>query len=428
MTKILNQPLKGMTDDFPEKLEIYNFIKKTIEITTAHLGYKEYDAPVLEPIEVYLKKTSAELLQEQSYVFKDRGERTVLLRPEMTPSMARMISQIIKSVSLPIRWYSFPKCYRYERPQKGRLREFRQFNLDIIGGEKLSTDSEIVFFIFNLMKSFQIKKEDYTFFYNHRGWINFLLEREKFDKEEIKNFYYAVDRKNKLSEEKFEELLLNTFTNKDSSKKIDFIHRYLNSVSPLDLLSLEDISHDDDLKSFYQFITIVEEQGWSNVKFAPHIVRGIDYYTGLVFEIFGHSKNINRALFGGGRYDNLLSNYGKESVSGVGFGMGMYIFSLFLEELGLIPSSASQDDETSVYIAPLAKEYISFAFKIAQSLMQKHTIELANPSSLNAHFKKIKQKNNSFMVVVGEEEKKGEFFKLKNLKTSEIDTIFLKKS
>lgn len=286
MPKLDTAPYKGVRDFYPEDMKIENYIFKTWRQVTEAEGYEEYNASILEPAELYKGKTSEEIVNEQTFIFTDRGGREVVLRPEMTPTLARMVAARRKSLKFPLRWYSIPNVFRYERPQRGRKREHWQLNCDLVGIAGIQGEVEIITLAHKIMKAFGSSDESFSIRVNSRK-------------------------------------ALPAGTSMEDVRRID---------------------HGEDLginiEKTPEIQTLIEElnkAGIGNVEFDPKIVRGFDYYTGTVFEVFDTSPENNRSLFGGGRYDNLLEVFGVEPVPTVGFGMGDITINDFIETHKLGP-------------------------------------------------------------------------------------------
>jgi len=297
-TKLSTEPYKGVRDFYPEDMAVQNYIFDTWKKVSHDFNYEEYTASILEPAELYRSKGNEEIVNEQTFGFTDRGDREVVLRPEMTPTLARMVAGRRKSLKFPLRWFSIPNVFRYEKPQRGRKREHWQLNCDLMGIADISAEVEIISLAHAIMKAFGTKDEDFQIKVNDRKLLN-----EKFGSPEL---IRLLDRKNKISTEEFEKIWQET-----SGKAFD-----------------SNIEPNDDIKNL---ISKLAERGISNVVFEPTITRGFDYYTGIVFEMFDTSPENSRSLFGGGRYDNLLEIFGVEPVPTVGFGMGDITFRDFLE-------------------------------------------------------------------------------------------------
>ena len=409
MSKLSNQPIKGMLDDFPEDMRLYKWIKNKIDIVAAKNLFEEYDAPVLEPVSLFATKTSEELIKEQSYSFTDKGGRDIILRPEMTPSLARLISQKVKESPKPFRWYSLPKCYRYEQPQKGRLREFRQLNIDLVGEDSIISDWEMLGIILELMSSFSVARDSFVIKFNHRGLVTDFLEDQGFDKPSILKLFKIVDKRDKLPSQIFADMLKKEF----NSSQIAIINQYL-EMSKLSQLGIKN----ENLKKYpAQFEAFIKDLGLSDtVKFSPTTVRGLDYYTGLVFEVYQKGGTIKRSLFGGGRYDNLVSGHVNENLSGIGVGMGLLIFTLFLKELNLLPSNLQS--EKTCLIALMESGDYPFAYAAKKKLNREgYKTEISlNSGSLKKIFNKAEKKSFQSLTIIGSEEKLRKTIKIKNLK------------
>ena len=296
MNKLSTESYKGVRDFYPEDKAVQNFIFDTWRSVAKSFGYEEYDASVLEPAELYEAKSSEELVNDQTYTFIDRGERKVTLRPEMTPTIARMISAKRRNLKVPIRWFSIPNLFRYERPQKGRLREHWQLNVDLLGIDSPAADAEILSVANKVMLAFGAKKQDFEIRINSRTILNKLFnETYNLNEEKAHAMMKLLDRKNKIDD--FDE------------KAADLIGRPFKT---------EDI----DASELDTLFKILKDQKVENALFDPTITRGFDYYTGVVFEIFDTAKGNNRSMLGGGRYDRLLEIFGDEPIPAIGFGMG----------------------------------------------------------------------------------------------------------
>jgi histidyl-tRNA synthetase len=286
MSKLGTDPYKGVRDFYPEDMAIQNYIFKIWREVVESFEYVEYSASILEPSELYKSKTSEEIVNEQMFTFTDRGGREVALRPEMTPTLARMVAARRRNLKFPLRWYSIPNVFRYERPQRGRRREHWQLNCDLIGIAGVEAEIEIISLAHAIMKAFGAKDEDFEIQVNSRKAIP-------------------------------EGVTMETIRKIDRGEELDIsIDETLEIRTLLEKLNRKDIQ---------------------NAKFNPKIVRGFDYYTGMVFEVFDTHEENRRSLFGGGRYDNLLEIFDVEPIPAVGFGMGDITIRDFLETHKLKP-------------------------------------------------------------------------------------------
>ena len=297
-SKLSIEPYKGVRDFYPEDMAIQNYIFDTWRKVAESLNYVEYGSSILEPAELYRSKSGEELVNEQMFTFTDRGDREVALRPEMTPTLARMVAAKRKSLKFPLRWFSMPNLFRYERPQRGRKREHWQLNCDVMGIADLSADVEIISLAYKIMKAFGAEDHDFQICINDRVLLN-----EKFGNPEL---IKLLDRKEKMEADEFNQKWLEV-----SGKEFD------SNITPNETIT--------------ELLKQLEDVGIKNAVFNPTITRGFDYYTEMVFEVFDTHPDNNRSLFGGGRYDNLLEIFGVEPVPTVGFGMGDITMRDFLE-------------------------------------------------------------------------------------------------
>jgi len=311
-SKLSTEPYKGVRDFYPEDMVVQNYIFDTWKKVAKSFGYQEYTASLLEPAELYRSKGNDEIVNDQMFTFTDRGDREVALRPEMTPTLARMVAAQRKSLKFPLRWFSITNVFRYEKPQRGRKREHWQLNCDFIGGntpeEKIQADVEIISLAHAIMKAFGANNEDFEIRINDR-------------KSPMKGLR---EKRRQLTEEQ-KQKLLRLRDSKDKLSKDEYSKGIFEIIGEnLDIESEES----DEINLL---IKKLREKGIENTKFSPTLTRGFNYYTGMVFEVFDTSPLNNRSLFGGGRYDNLLEIFGVEPVPTVGFGMGDVTMRDFLE-------------------------------------------------------------------------------------------------
>lgn len=357
--KLSTESYKGVRDFYPEDQAIQNYIFKIMRDSVESWGYIEYGASILEPAELYKSKTSEEITNEQTYTFKDRGDREVTLRPEMTPTVARMIAGRINEIPMPARWYSIPNLFRYEKPQRGRLREHWQLNVDIFGVEQSLADVEIILVANHIMKKFGAKDDDFEIRINSRELLNTLFEKLSVPKDKSQIITRIIDKKDKISPEAFREAL-----EKEVPESFEKMINILNSNDGF----FEFVSDSNEAKRMSEVISMLEKAGVNNLKFTPTLARGFDYYTGLVFEVFDTNKDNPRSLFGGGRYDNLTSMFGGKSVPAFGFGMGDITIRDFLEVHNLLPKISSS---TQVWIAVAGETNMDEVYKLAGELRGK---------------------------------------------------------
>lgn len=333
-------PYKGVRDFYPADWARLHTLFTTLRHTLALWGYEEYNASPLERAELYESKTSDEIVSEQTYTFTDRGDRKVTLRPEMTPTLARMVAAKRRELAFPLRWFSIGNRFRYERPQKGRLRQFYQIDVDLVGLPAGESDLEIITLAYTLLAAFGAKPEDFTIRINSRVFLNEACAKAGLTNEQTRAYLRLLDKKDKMSESEF-----------DTARA---------AIAPVDPLV------DIDTSTMEAFVATLRARGVANAVFDPTITRGFDYYTGVVFEVFDTSSKNPRALFGGGRYDNLMNLFGAEPAPAVGFAIGEVPLADFLETHGLTPQPAAHGPE--LYIGTPAAEDIAAAASLAQEL------------------------------------------------------------
>ncbi len=397
-------PYKGTRDFFPPDMALQREIFKTWERVAESYGYERYDASVLEPAELYRSKTSEEIVNEQTYTFLDRGNREVTLRPEMTPTVARMIAAKQRDLIFPVRWYAIPNLFRYERPQRGRLREHWQLNCDLFGERDISADIEIIKLAHDVLVGFGATEDMFTVRVNDRAlmahWYSKVLG---LNETAIKAVSRLVDRKEKVTAEAFKKSLGEHLDH----RQITMLTEALLTVDPK-TLHAETVVTD--------IMQGLETLGVRNVVFDASLARGFDYYTGTVFEIFDNSSENRRSLIGGGRYDNLTKLFGGEAITGVGFGMGDVTVRDFLEVHGLMPHP---EYAPTLAILPMHTGLNLHAAKLADEFRAAHICTAVDMSNRKIG-KKISSAHTAripFALVLGDDEVASHRYTLKELAT-----------
>ncbi|MEK7514310.1 MAG: ATP phosphoribosyltransferase regulatory subunit [Patescibacteria group bacterium] len=303
---------KGVRDFYPEDMAVQNYIFSTWRKIVEESGFVEYSASILEYADLYKSKGNDEIVNEQMYTFTDKGDREVALRPEMTPSLARMIAAKRGGLKLPLRWYSIPNVFRYERPQRGRRREHWQLNCDLMGIPGIEAEVEIITLAHKIMKAFGAKDEDFVIKINDRRFFDEIFEEiGGASPDTRKEVVRLIDGQEK--NDNFEKELTHELGEEKKTKFLELLDEKKSTIS------LDELRNDLDSK------------GIKNVVIDTKIARGFDYYTGMIFEVFDTNPENKRSLFGGGRYDNLLEMFGVEPLPTVGFGMGDITIRDFLE-------------------------------------------------------------------------------------------------
>jgi histidyl-tRNA synthetase len=327
------QPYKGARDFYPEDKQIQKWIFDKWRRVVERYGYVEYDAPILEPTDLYLMKGSQEIIETQTYTFKDRGDRSVTIRTEMTPSVSRMVAGRRQELSYPARWYSIPNLWRYERMQKGRLREFWQLNVDMFGVSSAQAELEMIQIVDDLFQAFKAKRSTYTIKVNSRVLVTEILSSIGVSAGRATAVIRLIDRIKKMSTDEFATALDEATGAKEISRAlVRFLTIKEISDLPVSLQSSE------SARSIAAVIDTARAQGIRNIEFDVTLMRGFDYYTDIVFEAFATDGENNRSVLGGGRYDGLVGLFGVEPVPTIGFAVGDVVFRDYLETNKLIPT------------------------------------------------------------------------------------------
>jgi histidyl-tRNA synthetase len=412
------KPYRGARDFYPEDKRLQKYIFSVWRKVAESFGYEEYDAPILE---IYLAKSGQEIVNEQTYVFTDRGDRQVVIRPEMTPTVSRMVAAKRQELIYPLRWYSIPNLWRYERPQRGRLREHWQLNVDIFGVKDTSAELEIITVVDAIFKGFGATTDMFEIRLNHRELINYLLnDYLKLSEEAALAVSKLIDRIHKMDRTKFLSLLDEILTDKDRANKASE-----KLLSILDAKTLKDLPEEAKSHESYKDLEAVLNQlsksKMTNVRFDSSLMRGFDYYTGIIFEVFDLDTENNRSMMGGGRYDGLVGLFGVEPVPTVGFGWGDVTLINFLENHGLSPELKPEAD--------IAVALIGDVFNAAQDVLSQLrdsglniTVDLSG-KRLGDQFKAAEKKHLDLVLIIGEDELKTKNFKLKNLKTTDEQIV-----
>ena len=361
------QPVKGTRDFFPDEMRLRNWLFEVWRNVSEQAGFEEYDTCVLEHEELYVRKTGDEI-SKQLYSFEDKGGRRLSLRPEMTPSLARLVLQQEKSLSFPIKWFSMPQCFRYERMTKGRRREHFQWNADIIGQHEVVAEAEILMLLISACESMGLSTNDFRVFINDRRILNAILSQINVPQVLHSEVMVIMDKRDKIPPEALSKMLEDM---RMTTKQVGQLNEYL-SKSDLEELR-ENLKNTEGIEELQHLMKLMETAGYKNyLQFDISIVRGLSYYTGAVFEVNSPEKQ-HRAICGGGRYDSLLSTYGGETVPAVGFGFGDVVVLDVLKELERFPELPRKLDYT---IIPFANEQIGTALKIAAELrLQGSTVD-----------------------------------------------------
>lgn len=418
MTKLPTQPYKGARDFYPEDKRLQGYIFTVMRTVCSRYGYEEYDAPILEPTDLYLQKGNQEIIEEQTYTFEDRGGRSVTMRTEMTPTVSRMVAGRRQELGYPLRWYSIPQCWRYERTQRGRGREFYQLNVDIFGDDSIAAEHELLLLITDLMKSYGAGQDTYQVHISSRLFLrSILFNTLGLDPNKESDINRLIDRKEKMDPDKFSAELSELLGDEANSQKaITLLNEMLVPAKDLSTLP-KDILEDESLSDIKQLLYLLKQSGIENIYFNPSITRGFDYYTDIVFEVFDTHPDNNRSMFGGGRYDSLIADFGVEPVPTVGFGMGDHTLKNFLELHDLLPDIAV---ETDVYAVCVGDTYQA-TLDIVTTLREQNinvALDVSN-RKIEKAIKTAEKKGITYVLFVGQAELDSGQLSLRNIKTGE---------
>ncbi len=410
------QPYKGTRDFYPEDMDFRNWFFGVIKDTLRRFNYREYDGPMLESYDLYAAKSGEEIVNEQTYHFTDNGGRTLAVRPEMTPTVARMVAAKLGQLNMPLRWFSIPNLYRYEKPQRGRLREHWQVNVDMFGSDAVETDLEILIIAASLLKAFGADSSMYEIRINNRRFYNELFETVMgFDKEESRKVSKAIDKRAKMPQEDFNEYLKDLGLTDEQVKM-------LNSFFEMSLIDIAALCPDSQgAQELTRLFRLIDDAGMSDVcKFDFGIIRGFDYYTGTVFEVYDTDVNNNRAMFGGGRYDNLINLFvDKANVSGIGFGFGDVTLENFLVSHNLVPEL--KNAMPKVLVTRFTEVPYGEYLKLAEEL-RKNNISVSvytDDKKLAKQMKYAADEKYDYAIILGEDELANNTVVLKDLSKGE---------
>lgn len=424
MRKLPNTPPRGTVDWFPEDFQIRKTIFDTWRTVCTQFGYEEYLSPLVENADIYRAKSGEDVGgTELITIKKDDGE--LAIRPEMTPSITRMITRIYPSAPKPIRYFSIANFMRFQKPQRGRNREFWQLNYDIFGVSSVQADTEIIQIALEIFLSFKPPEGAFTVFINSRKLIDTILDTVLHgDMTKRTAVVHIMDKWEKLSPSELRERLANEGLKNTQQESL---FRFMESTDKETLLNhFPDLADNDGYRELEQILTSLAELGYVDwVRFQPNVIRGFDYYDGMVFEVFDNHPENNRAMCGGGRYNGLAGIFGKESFPAVGCAPGDETTKLFLESWGLLDTITGKKEKRPIYI-PLLDE----AFTIDVQTLAQTIRSTGVPVQTDVEVRDIKKalsfankKNTSLILLLGTKEKETGTITLKNMQTGEQSTV-----
>jgi histidyl-tRNA synthetase len=410
-------PVKGTRDFYPPDMAIRNFIIDGWKKVSLRNGFEEYDGPIFEYLKMYQIKSGDEIV-EQLFSLTDRGGRELALRPEITPTLARMVNQQINALPKPIKWFSVPRLLRAERPQKGRLREFFQWNIDIIGIDEPLADAEIIFTTVDYLRNVGLTSKDIKVRISSRKLLAAVLKGYGVPDEKLESLYVVLDKKAKLPAETFEQMLAEQVPDKETFVKI-LAFMKIDSLPELgELINAEsgELAAFNEIK---EVLYTLETMGVGDFcVYDPSIVRGLAYYTGIVFEVHDAVGDL-RAICGGGRYDNLLRDFGGPSISATGMGMGDCVLEILLRERGLLDKQVPkrQIDYFVACTGDIGNEALQIITKL-RSIGYSSNFSY-KMGGLSKQLKEASAQNAKKCVIIGEEELRENNITIKNMATGE---------
>ena len=413
MAQNIIRSLKGTRDFYPEEMAVHQWLKDVLVDVSESFGYQAYEGPYLEKLDLYAAKSGEELVKEQAFCFEDRGGDFITLRPELTPTLARMVAQKQRQMNQPLRWYSFGPFWRYERPQRGRTREFFQWNIDQLGVDSPDADAEMISICAAFFKKVGLESDTAKIKVNHRGLMDEQFVKIGIVEEQKKGVLRLIDRKDKMKPEAWEKYAQDLELSKDQVSAL------------LEILGNHDLWKES--AELTRVFAVLDATGWTEyVEYDPGIIRGLDYYTGTVFEAVD-IKGGGRAILGGGHYDNLVGDVGGDPMPGVGFAMGDVMISIILNDYDLVPELGTMSDTVMVTIfdEDLALE----SFRLAKKLRDAGIKTSVYPESvkLMKQFKYADRMGIGFALVIGPDELTKQQVAIKNLKTRDQVSVESKK-
>jgi len=407
-------PLRGMRDFYPQDFAFRSWLYQKAQETLTTWGFEEYDGPILEPLSLYAAKSSEEIVKKQAYTLKPPGgKKTLVLRPELTPTLARMVAARENELAFPLFWWSFGPFFRHEAPQTGRGREFYQINADILGENSPNADAQAIAVACELLKNLGLTSDEVVVLVNDRQYLEAKMNLIGIKKSLWQEIFRLIDKKEKLGQENYEKGLKELGLDSLAIKDLD--------------LALKDRDFSKESASLTEIFSTLDDLGFTPwVQFAPSIVRGFDYYTNTVFEAY-LKKGSKRALLGGGRYQNLVRQVGgKKEIGGVGFAAGDMILELALQEANRFPrfENLGATVLVTVFNEACFRESIELT-RLLRERQIKTELYLNPHHSLSDQLAYANKKGFPFATILGEKEIARQKITLKDLKTGQQEELSL---
>ena len=416
------QAVKGTRDFYPEDMAVRNWIVRAWREVSLRNGFEEYDGPIFEYLDLYKAKSGPGIVSELFH-FKDRGERDLAIRPEMTPTLARMICAQAQSLPRPIKWFSTPRLCRAERPQRGRLREFFQWNIDIVGIDDVVADAECIFVILDFFRYVGLTPKDVVLKINSRSLLAALLTSRGFVPERHQGIYIVLDKRDKLPEDAYAEMVGKIVRNDKERADLAAIVQAQGEQGLRDIAGL--VEHDQaataEMGRLQRLFDLLGGMGVADYcAFDMGVVRGLAYYTGVVFEAFGRA-GLQRAICGGGRYDQLLELLGGPTMSGIGFGTSDVVILDLLTELMRLPDDAKVSKRVDFYVIDAAADQLDAVLVLVAKLRSAgHAAEFSyKRQPIGKQIKQASAVGAGRAVIVGNEYVERRAVAVKNLATGQ---------
>ena len=408
MKKII-QSVKGTREFYPYEMALRSWLYSKISSVSELFGYQEYDGPFLESIDLYAAKSGEELVKEQSFVFPDRGGNLIALRPELTPSLARMVAQKQHELIYPLRWWSFGPFWRYEKPQKGRSREFFQWNIDLIGANSPEADAELVAICAEFFRTMGLTPDEVKIMVNDRRLMDEQLSQIGISQDKKGDVLGLIDRKDKMRTSEWAAYVQEKGLNQS---QVDGL---------LALLSNKEFENTSE--NLNRFFTALQALGVRDyVEYDPRVVRGLDYYTGIVFEAWDVGES-SRAILGGGHYDNLVEEVGGDPLPAVGFAMGDVVLPIILKELNKLPDFKVYP--ANVLVTVFDENTLSASYSLAADI-RKAGIAIQvypEPGKLGRQFKFADRIGVRFVATIGPDEVEQGIVQIKDLGSGDQQSL-----
>ena len=412
-------PPRGMRDFYPEDMALRNAIFSIWRSVARSHCFQEYDSCVVEKLDL-LKRKAGEEIVEQIYYFSDKSGRELALRPEMTPTLARMISARHNILKFPLKWFCIAQCFRYERMSRGRKREHYQWNLDIVGEPSITAEAELLTTASEALLALGLTKTEFIINVNSRKLLGEMMEKGGIAQQLWERLFLAIDKRGKIPEETLLAMLAEAGL---TSAQIDYVFKIL-QINSLDEAGSIVGESSAGLKELRYLLELMNANGLGDViKFDISVVRGLSYYTGIVFECFDSQRKF-RAIFGGGRYDNLFSTMANRSLPAAGLGFGDVVITEILTEKGYKPPS---DNIETIVIGYYSEEQTMLAIKLANAFRKRgKSVNLSLHSEKpSAFFSRAGSSGAQYATFVGPDEMKTGTLRIKNLatRTEEVHQI-----